>query len=47
MSVNSENRIEFAITTVANFLVAATFAPLNPDYTPGNIPELFIPPLSH
>lgn len=37
LSVNSENRIEFAITTVANFLVAATFAPLNPDYTPAEL----------
>ncbi|KAL1510017.1 hypothetical protein ABEB36_004675 [Hypothenemus hampei] len=32
--VNSENRFEFAITTAATMLVAATFAPLNPDYTP-------------
>lgn len=34
VSVNSENRIEFAIAAVATLLVAATFAPLNPDYTP-------------
>ncbi|XP_050296214.1 uncharacterized protein LOC126736057 [Anthonomus grandis grandis] len=34
LSVNSENRIEFGVTAVATFLIGATFAPLNPDYTP-------------
>ncbi|ENN71727.1 hypothetical protein YQE_11649, partial [Dendroctonus ponderosae] len=37
VSVNSENRGEFAITAVATFLIAATFAPLNPGYTPAEL----------
>lgn len=44
MSANSENRGEFAITAAATFLVAATFAPLNPDYTPGELCHPFDPP---
>ncbi|KAJ8970912.1 hypothetical protein NQ314_000962 [Rhamnusium bicolor] len=34
ISVNSENRLEFCIIPVATLFVGATFAPLNPDYTP-------------
>ncbi|XP_066245232.1 luciferin 4-monooxygenase-like [Euwallacea similis] len=37
VSVNSENRIEFAITSVATLLAGATCAPLNPDYTPAEL----------
>ncbi|XP_018574151.1 luciferin 4-monooxygenase [Anoplophora glabripennis] len=33
ISINSENRLEFCIVPSATFLVGATFAPLNPDYT--------------
>jgi acyl-CoA synthetase (AMP-forming)/AMP-acid ligase II len=35
VSVNSENRLEFCVVPVAAFFVGAVFAPLNPDYTPG------------
>lgn len=34
VSVNSENRLEFCLVPVACFFVGATFAPLNPQYTP-------------
>lgn len=34
ISINSENRLEFAIVPVATLLIGATFAPLNPEYTP-------------
>ncbi|KAK9871403.1 hypothetical protein WA026_011656 [Henosepilachna vigintioctopunctata] len=34
VSVMSENRLEFCLIPVACFFVGATFAPLNPDYTP-------------
>ncbi|XP_008190478.2 uncharacterized protein LOC662698 [Tribolium castaneum] len=37
ISVNSENRLEFAVVTVATFFVGAVFAPLNPEYTPGEL----------
>ncbi|XP_066145107.1 luciferin 4-monooxygenase-like isoform X2 [Euwallacea fornicatus] len=37
VSVNSENRIEFALASVATLLAGATFAPLNPDYTPAEL----------
>lgn len=33
ISINSENRLEFCIVPCATFLIGATFAPLNPDYT--------------
>lgn len=39
ISINSENSLDFASVPVATFLIGATFAPLNPDYTPGE--ELF------
>lgn len=35
VSINSGNRLEFCVPTVASFCVGAIFAPLNPDYTPG------------
>lgn len=35
ISINSENSLDFAPVPVATFLIGATFAPLNPDYTPG------------
>uniref|UniRef100_A0A6P7H3I2 4-coumarate--CoA ligase 1 n=1 Tax=Diabrotica virgifera virgifera TaxID=50390 RepID=A0A6P7H3I2_DIAVI len=34
ISINSENRLEFCIVPVGTLLSGATFAPLNPDYTP-------------
>ncbi|KAJ8917191.1 hypothetical protein NQ315_012683 [Exocentrus adspersus] len=34
VSINSENRLEFCVVPCAAFLIGATFAPLNPDYTP-------------
>ncbi|XP_019869694.1 uncharacterized protein LOC109598263 [Aethina tumida] len=34
VTVSSENRLEFCIVPVAAFFVGATFAPINPDYTP-------------
>lgn len=34
ISINSENRLEFCLVPVATLFVGATFAPLNPDYTP-------------
>lgn len=34
ISINSENRLEFCIVPVATLFSGATFAPLNPDYTP-------------
>ncbi|CAH1373792.1 hypothetical protein MTP99_015171 [Tenebrio molitor] len=37
VSVNSENRLEFCVVPVAAFFVGAVFAPLNPDYTPGEL----------
>ncbi|XP_044258006.1 4-coumarate--CoA ligase 1-like [Tribolium madens] len=37
ISVNSENRLEFAVVTVATFFIGAVFAPLNPEYTPGEL----------
>lgn len=35
VSINSENRLEFCTVPIATFLIGATFAPLNPEYTPG------------
>lgn len=35
ISTNTENSLHFAPIPVATFLIGATFAPLNPDYTPG------------
>lgn len=40
ISINSENSVDFAPVPVATFLIGGTFAPLNPDYTPGE-DELF------
>ncbi|XP_044760951.1 bacitracin synthase 3-like [Coccinella septempunctata] len=37
VSVMSENRLEFVVIPVAAFLVGASFAPLNPEYTPGEL----------
>ncbi|KAG5882798.1 hypothetical protein JTB14_035628 [Gonioctena quinquepunctata] len=37
ISINSENRLEFCIVPVATLFSGATFAPLNPDYTPGEL----------
>lgn len=34
ISINSENRLEFATVPVGTLFVGATFAPLNPEYTP-------------
>lgn len=40
ISINSENRLEFCTVPIACFLIGATFAPLNPDYTPGKSPSV-------
>lgn len=37
ISINSENRLEFCIVPIAAWFVGATFAPLNPDYLPGEL----------
>lgn len=37
VSVMSENRLEFVAVPVAAFLVGASFAPLNPEYTPDEL----------
>lgn len=37
ISINSENRLEFVIVPLATFLVGAVFAPLNPEYTTGEL----------
>ncbi|KAL3280307.1 hypothetical protein HHI36_017796 [Cryptolaemus montrouzieri] len=37
ISVISENRLEVCLIAVASFFVGATFAPLNPDYTGGEL----------
>ncbi|KAL3280308.1 hypothetical protein HHI36_017797 [Cryptolaemus montrouzieri] len=37
VSIMSENRIEFCLVPVAAFFIGATFAPLNPDYTPNEL----------
>ncbi|XP_023030474.2 luciferin 4-monooxygenase [Leptinotarsa decemlineata] len=37
ISINSKNRLEFCIVPVATLFAGATFAPLNPDYTPGEL----------
>lgn len=35
VSISSENRLEFCIVPIATFIIGATFAPLNPEYTTG------------
>lgn len=37
VTVNSENRIEYVMVPLACFYIGAIFAPLNPDYTSGNL----------
>lgn len=37
VSVNSENRLEFVVAPIATFLRGATFSPVNPEYTAGEL----------